>query len=401
MALTLNGETLHSFARSMSRDSNLASQGKPLPVPSRQMAMIAGNAQTRGRRALLWGLSWFISLQVLFGIAADYWLPGLRYPEYGRKLDMLTRLRAEKGRQPSLLALGTSRVVFGFRPAIDALGNRDADAWQFNFALTGQGPVQELICLHRLLATGFRPSRLLIEIHPALLHQAHPYMEPGLTDLGRLNWSDVSVLARYATDPRQVYINWIRSRIAPWHTHRRHVLGRVAPSMLTELQRTDLNLTRETDARGWSRFPVRPTDDENRRVMEKWSVGLYTEYFRGFEVSDAPRGAVEEMLCLCRREHIEPALLLMPECELFRKGYPHSAESVLNQWLNDVHDKCGIAVFDCRNWCTDDQFCDGHHMLPEGAEHFSARLELSLLQPWVAQSTARWAAEVARTPSFK
>ena len=364
------------------------------------MAMIAGNASTRGRRALLWGLGLFISLQISLGVAADCWLPGLRYPEYGRKLAMLNRLRAEEGCEPSLVALGTSRVVFGFRPPSVALEPRQPPAWQFNFALTGQGPVQELVCLHRLLAAGIRPQRLLIEIYPALLHQSRPYLEPGLTDIGRLNWNDVRVLARYTADPRQLYTNWFASRMAPWYTHRRHLLGRVAPSMLTELQRTDLNLTRETDVCGWAKFPVRPTDEANRKVMEKWSVGLYAEYFRNFEISDAPGRAIREILDICRREQIEPALVLMPECEMFRQGYA-AAEAVVNRWLNELGEQWGIVVFDCRGWCADDQFCDGHHMLPEGAERFSARLETSVLRPWLAQRNVRWAAKVARLPSLK
>ncbi|HVX12088.1 MAG TPA: hypothetical protein VHC22_12985 [Pirellulales bacterium] len=365
------------------------------------MAVIAKDMSTRGRQAVLWGLGLFIALQIALGVAADCWFPALRYPEYGRKLALLQRIQQEQGSSPALLALGTSRVAFGFCPAAGDTPGARAAAWQFNFALTGQGPLQELVCLHRLLAAGIRPERLLIEINPPLLHQAWPYCEPGLTDVGRLAWADVRVLARYMVERNQLYADWFRSRVAPWYTHRRHLLGHLVPALLTPLERSDIELTRQTDAHGWSQFPVRPTDEANRRVMEEWSVKLYAEYVRQFEVSDAPARAIREIIEVCRREGIEPALLLMPECESFRQGYPEAAQASIDHWLEGVRHDWSIAVFDCRTWSADDQFCDGHHLLPEGAEHFSARFEEAALHPWLRQGNPRWAAEVARVPSVK
>lgn len=361
--------------------------------------MSSGNVSTRGRQTVVWALAVFVLLQLSLTVAADYWLPGLRYPEYGRKLAMLQRLCRERGSQPSLVALGTSRMAFGFSPSAGLAAHDWDGEWQFNFALTGQGPIQELLCFERLLDAGVRPRRLLIEIHPPLLHQAFPYFEPGLSDLGRLNWADLGVIARHTEQPRKRYLDWFWSRLAPWHTHRHHLLGRIAPWLLTELQRTDRELTRETDAYGWSKFPVRPSDDANRLAMEKWSVGLYVDYLRDFEVSEAPRGAIGEIIAICRREQIEPALVLMPECERFRAAYPPAASSAIDRWLEEIRRKHNVVVFACRDWCADQQFCDGHHMVPEGAELFSARLEDSALRPWLAQTGARPAAEVADRPA--
>ena len=344
--------------------------------------MVVRKIPARGRSTLGWALALFVSLQAALVIAADCIWPALRYPEYGRKVAMLRKALAEHGTQPALIAVGTSRTAFGFAPAAEAGSSAVAD-WQFNFAMMGQGPIQELLCLHRLLADGIRPRRLLIEIHPPLLHQSFPYFEPGLSDIGRVSWADLRILARYVEQPGQLYRNWLASRCCPWHTHRRQLLGFVAPWLLTELERTDLNLTRETDGCGWSQFPVRPTDDDNRRAMEEWSVGLYVEYLRDFDVSDAPRRAIAEMLDVCCRQQIEPALLLMPECERFRRGYPAAAVTVLEQWVEEWKQQ-GVAIFDCREWCADEQFCDGHHLLPEGAQRFSTRLESVALRPWIA-----------------
>lgn len=343
--------------------------------------MVAQRISGCGRAALLWAALVFVSLQAALAIAADCIWPGLRYPEYGRKLALLKHAVTEHGTQPALVAIGTSRTAFGFAPA--AFESSAGAEWQFNFAMTGQGPIQELLCLHRLLAEGIHPHRLLIEIHPPLLHQVFPYFEPGLSDIGRLTWADARVLAAYVEQPRQLYRDWLGSRCFPWHTHRRQLLGIVAPWLLTELERTDQNLTRETDECGWSQFPVRPTDAANRRAMEEWSVGLYVEYLREFSVSAAPQRAVAEFVNVCRREKIELALVLMPECKRFRQSYPPAAVAELERWLDEVQRQNGVTVFNCRDWCADDQFCDGHHMLPEGAQRFSARLESSVVRRWL------------------
>lgn len=336
--------------------------------------MVARNTLARGRTSLVCAAMAFVSLQAALAIAADCIWPGLRYPEYGRKLALVKGRLAEYGTQPAVVAVGTSRTAFGFAPGAMQASSAAAADWQFNFAMTGQGPIQELLCVHRLLDEGVRPRRLLIEIHPPLLHQAYPYFEPGLSDIGRLTWADLTILARYVERPRRLYADWVCSRCVPWHTHRRHLLGFVAPCLLTELERTDLNLTRQTDRSGWSQFPVRPTDAANRRVMEEWAVGLYVEYLRDFAISDAPRRAIAELLEICRREQVEPALVLMPECGRFRQGYSAAAMAALEHWLAQMRRQYGVAVFDCRDWCADDQFCDGHHMLPEGARRFSSRL---------------------------
>ena len=322
-----------------------------------------------------------------------YW-PALRHPEYGRKLALLTTEAAARPREPLLLALGTSRTAFGFCPASD---KSPTAAWQFNFGLTGIGPVQQLLCLHRLLAAGIRPAQLLIEIHPAFLHQTCDWCETRAVDVRKLDWSDLRVMRRYAFEPRELTFRWLASRMAPWYAYRVELLRRAAPGWLDEACQRDERMLVQTDRFGWSRFPLRPADDAERQRVGKWSADLYTVALTGFEVTDVPRRAIAEMLDICRREQIDSALVLMPEGELFRRRYPSAALTRLDEYLSQVRRDFALRVFDCRDWCDDAQFCDGQHLLPEGAAAFTTRLHDRLLAPWLAE-TNRPAAEVAQRP---
>ena len=355
--------------------------------PSAQLRSATGCA------ALAWGLLWFATLQMAFAVVVDR-CPAIRHPEYGRKLALLEgQAVAHRGR-PLLLALGTSRTAFGFCPSAEG----DEDAWQFNFGLTGIGPVQQLVCFHRLLAAGVRPTRLLIEIHPAFLHQTPDWCEARAVDVRKLDWPDLAVMCRHAYDPRALAWAWTASRLSPWYSYRAEVLRRVAPGWLDEASRRDERMLVATDAFGWSRFPVRPADEAERQRVSKLCADLYTGALSEFEVTDVARQAIDEMLALCRNEQIDAALVLMPEGDLFRQRYSHTALARLDDYLEEVRRSVDVRIFDCRLWCDDALFCDGQHLLPEGATAFSARLRGDLLSPWLTEKS-RPAAELAARPA--
>src|SRR5439155_5783078 len=123
---------------------------------------------SRCRAVLAWGLFFYVAFQLGLIVITDYWLPVLRDPEYGFKLARLRQRLAEEPDRELILVLGSSRAGYGFRPEV-------VPAWQapaaeapiiFNFALTGSGPILELLCLRRLLADGIQPNRVIIEVLP-------------------------------------------------------------------------------------------------------------------------------------------------------------------------------------------------------------------------------------------
>ncbi|MGH7136720.1 MAG: hypothetical protein ACREHD_13340, partial [Pirellulales bacterium] len=208
------------------------------------------------------------------------------------------------------------------------------------------------------------------------------------------------VMRRHAFEPGDLTWRWLMSRLSPWYSHRAEILWRIAPSWLDEATRRDERMLVETDSWGWSRYPVRPADQAERRRLGRLCADLYAQPLRDFEVSGAVRGAIDELLELCRNERIDAALVLMPEGELFRRRYAPAALARLDQYLTEVQRKYSIEVFDCRSWCDDEQFCDGQHLLPEGAQAFTARLRSQRLRPWLA-AIGPAKAEVAARPSLQ
>lgn len=349
---------------------------------------MARKSQTvHARGAVCWAIAVYVALQFLLTLATDVWRPELRHPEYGRKLVLLkSRVQAHRG-APDVLALGTSRTAFGIRPI-----DRGRD-WEFNFGLTGIGPLQQLACLRRLLDEGVRPGRLLIEIHPPLMHQTPEWNELRRINLARLGWTDLHVLIDYSHAPADLCRRWLISRLGASYTHRAELVRRCLPDWLAEDRRREAVRLDEINPSGWQPVPARPSDEADRRRMNAWSAGLYAGAWQEFEISEFPRRAIDEMLDLCRRERIEAALLLLPEGGEFRGHYPAAAWDRLHEYLAEVSRLHGVSVFDCGQWCPDRLICDGQHLLPEGAAAFSVRLETDILRRWRSRGT--WPATIA------
>lgn len=348
------------------------------------------------RAVLVWGLVSFALAQAACGVVVDRWCPEIRHPEYGRKLALLSRQATAHQGQPLFLALGTSRTVFGFCASAD----EDAAAWQFNFGLTGVGPVQQLICFRRLLAAGVRPEQVLIELHPAFLHQTPDWCEARAVDVRKLNWRDFVVMRRHAFEPHDLTWRWLMSCLSPWYSYRVELLARSAPSWLDEASRRDERMLVATDDCGWSRYPVRPANEHERRRLGRLCAELYSQPLHEFEISEAPRRAIGELLDLCGNERIAAALVLMPEGKPFRQRYAQTALTRLDEYLTELRRKYSIEVFDCRRWCDDEMFCDGQHLLPEGAREFTARLRREGLRPWLA-AMGKANSELAARPNAR
>src|SRR5262245_15914584 len=105
----------------------------------------------RPRKALLTGVLAFIIFQMGFGLATEVWCPRYRDPEYGTRLSILkSRLGATSDGPFTLIMLGSSRTVRGFRPAVvePVLKERlQRPVVAFNFGMTGAGPLLEMLTL--------------------------------------------------------------------------------------------------------------------------------------------------------------------------------------------------------------------------------------------------------------
>lgn len=383
--------------------------------PSRPRPIrIRGGAH--GRSALLWGMVLFCCGQLVLDLLVERGRPELRDPEYGHKLSRLQARLQEHPERPLVLFLGSSRVGLGVRP--EALAAEDHSPLVFNFGLTSAGPVTELLCLRRLLAEGIRPALLVVEVLPALLNQEYPgYGGSDRIHPARLAWADLPRVQEYMSLPSLVddpgdsglahllpepeaarvilYGQWGLARLAPAFAHRFSLLSALAPGWVAWENREDFCQTITAD--GWLPPPrVAVTAADRRRAWER-ARSDYAWRVQGFRIAALADRALRELLQLCRSERLPVVLLLMPESSEFRSWYTPAARTALQVYLCGLSRDYEVSVIDARGWLADEDFLDGHHLLPAPATEFTHRLDRELLQRWWGRTTHPEA--VQRLPS--
>ncbi|HJT77525.1 MAG TPA: hypothetical protein VJ739_10030, partial [Gemmataceae bacterium] len=169
-----------------------------------------------GRAAALgWGLLAFAGLQLALGAGLDRWQPDLFDGEYSAKLTRLRARLAEHPDAPLIVLLGSSRPLVGFRPA-DLAPPPGPDGRRpvvFNAALTGSGPILELMCLRRLLAAKVHPDMVLVECWPPTWHEYDGFAEDARIEADRLSWRDLRLLRHYTGHPARFYAEWLGERL--------------------------------------------------------------------------------------------------------------------------------------------------------------------------------------------
>jgi hypothetical protein len=333
------------------------------------------------RAILAWGSVFYLVLQLALGIMTDHWLPALRDPEYGYKLSLLrTRLAEQPGRE-LIVILGSSRAGYGFRP-------EEVPAWQmpgeeppllFNFAMTGSGPMMELLCLHRLLAAGIRPNRVIIEVLPPNLHQEGTWAELNWLSISRLGWEDMQLVSRFAERPRQLWFDWWRARTAPAFTQRFCIMSRYAPGWLHWGMRQDIWLG--LDRTGWMIYPNTILDAAQQYRALEFARQQYAVPLAHFRITAVADGALRELLELCRQRQIAALLLLMPEGTEFQSWYTPAARAEIDRYLACLSRGYDVPLVDARSWLPDTAFFDSHHLHPDGATAFTQRLAREVFKP--------------------
>ncbi len=345
-----------------------------IPAP-----VLRRTAGARARSAILWGLAFFLALQLGLAVAVERRFPELRDPEYGAKLTRLLARRSEEPGRPLLLALGSSRTSNGLSP-LAAEGPSAAGGGSpllFNFGLSSSGPVEELFTLRRLLAEGVRPDGVVIEVLPLLLGSPDRLKNQFRVD--RLSWGDLALADDYAARPGRQRRWWAASRLVPWFSNRYAVMSRFAHGWLPMTRRQDFYWA-GMDGRGWQALAELPTTGpEYRRRLERVR-NEYGPCLDSFRAHDEPDRALRQLLELCRRERIAAVLVLMPESDVFRGWCSPAARVALADYLAGVSRAFDVPVLDAREWVADEgAFLDSHHLLPRGARTFSERFGREVL----------------------
>jgi hypothetical protein len=331
---------------------------------------------------LLWGIATFIVLQLGMAVAIETFMPDWRDPVYGIKFRRLTqRTVAAPMRGPTVVMVGSSRVEHGLlahnlEDQLSAACGQRVVA--FNFGLSGAGPVTEQLVVRRMLAAGIRPDLLLIEVlAPALAGQIAPG-EMGRLTPDRLYLNELAVMARYGPSLGDLRSEWWQGWPVPAFSHRYAILARTAPQLLPG--RVPSDSLSHIDAWGVGELPTMPTRAAYRRNVELM-LASYRPSLTGFHIGGPACAGLRDLLELCRRERLQPMLVLMPEGRPFRALYSEDAWEQIVTFLGGLSREFDAPLVNGRDWVADEQFTDSHHLLPGGAAVFTDRLGREHIAP--------------------
>jgi lysophospholipase L1-like esterase len=78
-------------------------------------------------------------------------------------------------------------------------------------------------------------------------------------------------------------------------------------------------------------------------------------------------------------------MIWMPEGPSFQRHYSPRARQEMGQWLEKLAAEAEVRMVDCRDWMAEEDFSDGHHLLPAGAVRWSQRIAQEVLADMVRE----------------
>ena len=277
-----------------------------------------------------------------------------------------------------MLVVGSSRITTDFRPkSLPPLRTADgACPLPFNHSHSGAGPLFNLVQATRLANEGIKPRWMVIEVMPALLGVDGQSTAADLAEA-----SDLPVLRKHIV-PWKLYGRFVWKRASVMIDHRNACVHACLP-WLDPAPFNCLTLEPLGDMIG---APERPADQEEKdRRME----AVRRQYFSGLQhliVRANQDRAMRDLLTRCRAESIAVALLIAPESREFRSWYAAESSKKLENHCDALRHDFGVPIVDARDWMPDEDFADPHHLAPQGADRFTARLGREVLQPLAAGS---------------
>ena len=322
----------------------------------------------RARRAIGLTAGWLVGGLVAVNGLIEHCAPIAIDPEYVLRRDRLRDRLAPDPDRPTLVVVGSSRVVLGFMPEeLPTLMTADGrEVVSFNLAHIGSGPTMNRIVLERLYRDGVRPRGVVIELMPTFLtRESNSYLSIFLD-------SYEVTLAGRSTDPADLAWKFGRRRVTGFPTLVRTACG---------VEEPHLECRTPGPLGGCIGLETRISDADRAR---KTAQQVVYNQVREFRVTPGREAAIRESVDLCRANGAEVRFLLTPEGPGFRAAYAAGARESFESFVQRFAAELQVEVIDARDWLTDDDFSDSHHPLAGGASKFTARFSREILARWVA-----------------
>jgi hypothetical protein len=352
-------------------------------LPKRTQTRRAVPAHRRSaRRAILWGVAVAVLAHAGLAVALETVLPQLRDPEYGYRLVRVREQQRLHPDRPLVLVMGTSRTAYGFDPGAADLPDRPGSPLLFNFGLLGGGPVHIRSRLSALREDGVKPDAVAIELFLAALTIDAPADTLFLPLAAKMTAADLRRLEPELENPAAMRRAWRAARLDPWQAQRLVIVSRIEPDFLPWHQRLDHYWT-DVDHFGFDPYPVTRVDDQRPRRLAAVRE-VFARAAARPQVSASADHAVRALLTDCRTSGVRVALFTTPESPTFRSWYTPESRAALTAYTRALTAEFGYPVFEAPQDYAEEDFADGHHMLPATAARFTRHLTEHHLKPWLA-----------------
>jgi hypothetical protein len=350
------------------------------PSPRRRLAKDS-------RAGLLWALGLFVLGQAVLGVWLHRRHPEMCDPTFEFRYNRLEQCLHQAPGSPLVLVVGSSRPATGFSPTAlaDWRPRQGPAPVVFNYAVLGGGPVRDLLIYRRLLARGIRPDLLLVEVWPVFWSQECVYAERASVLEGDLHLCDLPVLAHQYQQGWAGFTKVCEQTLSPLLHNRLEFLNAYAPFLLHRNAEAGVDAARmrwrALDPWGWLpiTWPKEPAEafaaklEEARRTTQP---GL-----ANFQWSPEVDWTVRRLLDTCQEQGTRVVFFLMPEHSSLRSWYTPRTHAVVHDHLLRLEKEFGTPIVEARDWVADEDFADYCHLLPSGAEAFSARFGREALRP--------------------
>jgi hypothetical protein len=324
---------------------------------------------SHGQRARTIVGSWlvaFIACNLALAMALEGPLAEIRNPiQTARERQLAARVAEAPGR-PLVLAMGSSQTLWGLR----ARELSDGGPLVFNFGIPAYGPVHQYAALAGLLAKGFEPAGIIVEVMPGTLSTA-PFADVQY-GLGFMSLRETLAQVR-ATGSWYAGKQWVKGRAVPWFSFRHRLLSRALPDWSAVVPVTG-QPGYQTDDYGWFADPR----GHEPGSAEMWRV-IYQKPLHNFCVMPCNSAALRATLRACADRKIQALLVIPPEGPKFRGWYGPGTELAFREFLDVLKSEFGVGVIDARDWlASEDDFIDSVHLTRGGAAKFTDRFAVEV-----------------------
>jgi hypothetical protein len=320
----------------------------------------------RSRRSLLWAATFFCTAQVVGGLLLDYRWPQIRFPSFHQVLDELDGMSPHG---PDVIFVGSSRFASGLDRGIleerlrSALGDKRL---QILLAMVPAGDcIYADYFLDQLLDRGKKPRVLIVEVSPETVACRNRWLE--VHAARQFTWPDVPHFLLDTCRSNQLH-RLLQARLLPLVVHRRQICRAAWQTLVPEQAPAHKGVVWP---RAWS--------DKSSDERSVGGAAFIAQWLEHYQSGGTAAESLERVLRRCHERGISVVLVAPPLHTDQRMLYVPAIEEAFGATMSRLTRTYDCQFVDYRNRLPDSVFFDNHHLVPAGAEQFTALIVNDLL----------------------